>query len=316
MFKGVFLGLLFSCSLIAQNLTGSGYTAPAPVSVAPGQIATFYAAGLTSTAALTATLQQQSGNISAPVLSVRTVSLCPDNLGTPVSVCGSLAAVTVQIPYELVPVCPLCATLVSATPTVLAIAQNGQTVSAIQLTPLADEVHILTACDVALGPPTLRQLNLTGLPCEPLVTHTDGTLVSATSPAVFGETITAWAFGLGQTNPASTTGKPASMATTAETFNLNFDYEINALPVKPYTGEPDRVPIHPLFSGLAPGYVGLYQINFTVPAGAANGIEQCSLPGAVAPGGNAVQSNLTVSFGGQFSFDGAGICVTTQIPVD
>jgi len=29
-----------------------------------------------------------------------------------------------------------------------------------------------------------------------------------------------------------------------------------------------------------------------------------------------VLSNLTVSFGGGFSFDGAGICVATQIPVD
>ncbi len=168
MFKGVFLGFLFSCSLIAQNLTGSGYRAPAPVSVAPGQIAIFYAAGLTSSAAVTATLRQQSGNTSAPVLSVRTVSLCPDNTGTPISGCGLLTAVTVQIPYELVTFCPLCANPAPATPAVLAISQNGQTAAAIQLTPLADQFHILAACDVALGPPTPPQPNLTGLPCEPL----------------------------------------------------------------------------------------------------------------------------------------------------
>jgi hypothetical protein len=48
------------------------------------------------------------------------------------------------------------------------------------------------------------------------------------------------------------------------------------------------------------GYIGLYQINFVVPQPPA-GIEACS---------GAVYSNLTVSVGGLFSFDGAGICVT------
>ncbi len=182
------------------------------------------------------------------------------------STCGFLTAITVQIPYELVPVCPLCAKPVSATPPLLTISENGQALTSIELNPLADEVHVLTACDVALGPPP-QPPNLTGLPCAPLVTHTNGTLVSAASPANPGETLTAWAFGLGQTTPAATTGEPATMGVTLETFNLDFNYQINALPAKPYTGDPDTIPIHPLFSGLAPGYVGLYQVNFTVPAG-------------------------------------------------
>ncbi len=47
MFKGIFLGFLLSNSfLIAQSLSGSGYAPPAPVSVAPGQIATFYVPGV------------------------------------------------------------------------------------------------------------------------------------------------------------------------------------------------------------------------------------------------------------------------------
>jgi hypothetical protein len=57
-------------------------------------------------------------------------------------------------------------------------------------------------------------------------------------------------------------------------------------------------------------------VNFTVPQGAQNGAAHCALPGSFAPGSNVPQSNLTVSIGGQFSFDGAGICVSTQIPVD
>ena len=323
MFKGIFFGLLLSSSLIAQTLAGSGYTVPAPVSVAPGQIATFYVPGVELALVdtppgtpPTVTLQQNGVNTKAPIQSIRVVSQCPDVTAIQVSTCGSLTAVTVQIPYELVPYCPLCARPVSATPPLLTISRNGQALTSIELNPLADEVHVLTACDIALGSPGPQQPNLTGLPCSPLVTHANGSLVSAGNPANAGEPLTIWAFGLGQTTPAGVTGQVATSAATAQTFDLDFNYQINALPAKPFTGEPDRIPLHPLFSGLAPGYVGLYQVNFIVPAGPSNGIGQCSQLGSIALGGSAVQSNLTVSIGGQFSFDGAGICVATQVPVD
>jgi uncharacterized protein (TIGR03437 family) len=148
-----------------------------------------------------------------------------------------------------------------------------------------------------------------------LVTHSNGTLVSASSPASAGEALTAWVFGLGQTSPAATTGQAASASPTAETFFLNFNYQVNALPAKPYTGDPDNQPPQPLYAGLAPGFVGLYQVNFVVPPAPPNGLPQCTGAGA-ASGTNVAQSNLTVSIGGQSSFDGAGICVATQIPVD
>lgn len=141
-------------------------------------------------------------------------------------------------------------------------------------------------------------------------------MVTASNPANIGEALTAWVFGLGQTNPTASSGQPAKMASTAETFNLDFNYTINALPTKPVQAGPDQILIHPLFAGLAPGYVGLYQVNFTVPPSPQNGIAHCALTGSFAPGSNVPQSNLTVSIGGQFSFDGAGICVNTQIPVD
>jgi uncharacterized protein (TIGR03437 family) len=316
--KGIFFGFLLSSSLLtAQGIVRSGYTASAPVSVAPGQIATFYVAGLRALTGITATLQQQTSSTPAPVQSVSTVSLCPDDIGTPITGCGTQTAVTVQIPYELVPRCPLCASpLFAATPATLLISQNGTALGAIELNPLADEVHVLKACDMALGPPSPTQPNLTGLPCAPLVTHADGGLVSASSPANVGEALTVWAFGLGQTTPAAITGQTAKMAPAAETFNLDFNYEVNALAEKPFTGSPDHIPLNPLFAGLAPGYVGLYQVNFIVPPQPPNGTPRCALPGTAGPGANLAQSNFTVSIGGQFSFDGAGICVATQIPVD
>jgi uncharacterized protein (TIGR03437 family) len=308
--------LIFNSLLFSQGVIVSGYTAPAPVSVAPGQIATFYVQipGGVSATIIGATLQQGSTNTNVPLKSVRTVSECPNSSGASQPACASLLAVTVQIPYELVPYCPLCARPVSATPPLLIINQGGQPPAAIELNPLADQVHVLTTCDVALE--AVPQPNYTGLPCAPLVTHLDGTLVSASAPANFGEAVTAWVFGLGQTNPAASTGAPAKMAPAAQTFNLNFNYALNALATKPVQTSPDRILIHPLYAGLAPGYVGLYQVNFTIPQGPQNGIAHCALPGFFGQGSNVPQSNLTVSIGGQFSFDGAGICVNTQIPVD
>lgn len=317
MSKRIFCGILiFSSLLFSQGVIVSGYTAPAPVSVAPGQIATFYVQIPSGVSAniLGVTLQQGSMNTNVPLQSVRTVSECPNNSGAPQPACASLLAVTVQIPYELAPFCPLCARPVSATPPLLIIDQGGQPPAAIELNPLADQVHVLTTCDVVLG--AAPQPNDTGLPCAPLVTHLDGALVSASAPANFGETLTAWVFGLGQTNPPASTGERAKMSPAAQTFNLDFNYAVNALATKPVQTSPDRILIHPLYAGLAPGYVGLYQVNFTIPQGAQNGIAHCALPGSFAPGSNVPQSNLTVSIGGQFSFDGAGICVNTQIPVD
>ena len=320
----ILCGLILASSfVIAQGVVGSGYTGPAPVAVAPGEIATFYISGALGSAGGTPTpnpsiigvsLLQGGGNIGIPVQSLRPVSLCPDVTSVALPACGSLLAATVQIPYEVAVYCALCATPVSAVPPLLEVSVSGQTTTAFELNPLADAVHVLTECDIALG--ATPQPNHTGLPCTPLVTHADGTMVTASKPANFGEALTVWALGLGQTTPAAVTGQPAAAAPTVETFNLNFNYAINALPADPYTGEPDVVPLHPAYSGLAPGYVGLYQVNFVVPQGAQNGIEQCTQPGTAAPGGNVVQSNLTVSIGGQFSFDGAGICVATQIPVD
>ncbi len=301
--------------LIAQTLVGAGYTAPAPVSVAPGQIVTFYVAGLSSLTGITATLQQ-AGSVAVPIQSMQPISMCPDATASAQGGCATLAAITVQIPYELmlyglinvvgVP-CPPC-----AYPTRVFISQNGQAATTIEVFPVSDEVHVLTACDAALGSSTTAPLP--GLPCAPLVTHADGTLVSVYSPANVGEEVIAWVFGLGQTNPPTATGQPAKTAPTAETFNLDFNYQVNALPTKPFTGDPDRVPLVPLFAGLAPGYVGLYQVNFIVPPAPPNGIPQCTIPGPFT-GPNDAQSNLTVSIGGR-SFDGAGICVATQIPVD
>ncbi len=59
----------------------------------------------------------------------------------------------------------------------------------------------------------------------------------------------------------------------------------------------------PSYAGLTPGFAGLYQVNFIVPPPPAD------IPACI----GTVQSNLTVSVGGQASFDGAGICVAPPV---
>ncbi len=171
-----------------------------------------------------------------------------------------------------------------------------------------DRVHILTLCDSIEGgePPLIGEA-----PCAPLIYHGNGQRVSWQNPASVGEELVAYATGLGQTNPPLSTGMPAASSSPAlSSFNLDFNYRPNALATQPSTAGPPTNP--PLFAGSTQGYVGLYQVNFTVPPPPA-GLEPCSNLDfiAVGPVGGLVYSNFTVSVGSFISFDGAGICVTT-----
>jgi uncharacterized protein (TIGR03437 family) len=281
-----------SCAAFGQSpvVSGLGYYYPS-AAVAPGQLTTVFIAG-GGQGSIGATVQ----GLTAPVLEVRPASDC-----SPGTICSNLTAVTIQIPYELQPGCaftnPACA-LVAPTPLVVTV--NGIAGAPIELAPQDDSVHILTTCDMAVSGGSGTAPN--GLPCAPLVTHANGSMVTQGSPAQGGEEIVAYAVGLGLTTPAVKTGQAATAATpTYETFYLNFNFRPNSLATKPIVpaGFGPTLPI-PLYSGLVPGYAGLYQINLTVPP-VPLGTQGCS---------GSVLSNLTVSVGGLVSFDGAGICVS------
>jgi hypothetical protein len=64
----------------------------------------------------------------------------------------------------------------------------------------------------------------------------------------------------------------------------------------------------PLFAGLTPGQVGLYQINVKLPDNLPP-IPACTGIAPASSINNYVQSNLTIDIGGINSFDGAAICV-------
>jgi uncharacterized protein (TIGR03437 family) len=78
---------------------------------------------------------------------------------------------------------------------------------------------------------------------------------SPTAPAAVGSVIQIYATGLGATSPALASGQPGSVTTP-------FNFTVN--PVTALINGQNAVVS---FSAAAPGFVGLYQVNATVPAG-------------------------------------------------
>ena len=104
--------------------------------------------------------------------------------------------------------------------------------------------------------------------------HGDGTLVTSLKPAKPGESLAFYLTGLGGTNPPIATGAQAPFALSPT--------------VTPVTVSVDSGPaLTPAYAGLTPGGIGLYQINFQVPANARTGL----LTVAVMQGG--VTANIT-----------------------
>lgn len=311
----------FLTSLYAQTSTptigGGGYISPIPMTVAPGQLITLFVSGAgqltsavyappgplpTTLAGFSATFHQATDQ-AVPIMAVQPITTCLAFALPAGGSCGNMAAVTVQIPYNIIALCPICENIATI-PAQLAIAVNGTVGPSVLVQPLSDQVHILTSCDIMLPGSTAHPFT-TPLPCAPMVTHADGTQVSVQHPAKSGEELVAYAVGLGQTNPPLTTGQPVTKAAaSAIAFTMDFNYRSNALATKPASSGPP-----PVFVGATSGFVGLYQINFIVPPAPA-GLAACGFATIILPpGAETVQSNMTVSIGSNFSFDGAGICV-------
>ncbi|MBI4458953.1 MAG: hypothetical protein HY648_02700 [Acidobacteria bacterium] len=84
------------------------------------------------------------------------------------------------------------------------------------------------------------------------ITHADGSLVTTQNPAQPGEVVVIFGTGLGAVNPPVATGAPAaSLHTTTATPTVTID----------------GLPAEVQFSGLAPGFVGLNQVNVRIPPG-------------------------------------------------
>lgn len=299
----------------------AGYSEATPIGVAPGQLLTVTVQGMganlkepiravglgplpTVLANISAyytqlrDLPQPILSVSAPILEVRPFTTIPSPFLF--SQGSKLVAITLQIPYE-VEICPTCLDTYPTRAGNFGV-MEGDTVAPTSARSFSDQIHILTSCDTIAGAGFSQ---IEGFSCSPKVTHADGSMVNASNPARGGEQLVMYAVGLGQTVPPSATGQIVTNPSPTRTvFTLDFNSRLNALATRPSTEGP-----RPVYAGTTAGYLGLYQVNLTVPP-VPLGTPLCVDKVATLPLGNLVQSNLTVSVGGRFSFDAAQICVT------
>jgi uncharacterized protein (TIGR03437 family) len=121
------------------------------------------------------------------------------------------------------------------------------------------QYQVIVSANGALTTPQPIQIN-SGVPSVLAFTsgavvaqHADNTLVSTSSPAVPGENLVIYLTGLGATTVNVPSGSPSPSSPLAYVTNT---------PALTLNG--NSIPL--LFAGLTPGLVGLYQINFQVPA--------------------------------------------------
>jgi hypothetical protein len=201
------------------------------------------------------------------------------------------------------------------TATELSVSENGNVSKTFQVFPISDNRHVMNMCDMLSSPKVIRVAQPVTTPCGtlcvPLVTHGNGDLITADGPVQVGEEVVIWAFGLRQTNPMPKTGEasPTPAAPLSSFLYFQFDFRINAGPSRPYINPLILTPIQaPIFAGLTPGQVGLYQVNVRVP-NPRTAIPKCTTGAQSLSLHNAVQSNLTIDLGAAASFDRAAICL-------
>lgn len=120
-----------------------------------------------------------------------------------------------------------------------------------------------------------------------VITHNaDNTVVTSARPAVPGEYLRVYCTGLGMVTNEPPTGAPGPFSPLA------------------YTAQNSTVTIAGLsayvpYSGLAPGFVGLYQVNVQVPA---NAVSASAAPLVLSNGGNSTTADIVVQSGGAQQF--------------
>lgn len=109
-----------------------------------------------------------------------------------------------------------------------------------------------------------------------VATEADGSVLTSSSPAKPGDIVILWATGLGQVTPPVIYGQ-LSTAAAPLAAGANLSILLDGVAV-----DPSAI----AYAGLAPGYAGLYQINFTLPTSAgANPQIQLQLDGATSIAG-------------------------------
>jgi len=156
----------------------------------------------------------------------------------------TLNGVTVLINGKQAPIQYVSATQINALvpystqgPTATIVVQNGSASSNTVTVP------------VAITAPGVFALDQSGTG-EGAVLHANGSVVNASNPATTGEIVEVYLTGMGAVTPAVADGAIPGAS------------NINATPLAVYVAD---VAVTPIYAGMAPGYPGLYQMNFTIP---------------------------------------------------
>ena len=297
---------VIASTLFAQDFIASGTSIPLRIPIWPGLITTLYVSTDLDIAPITVasgfplprslaglTVELWSGGTPAPllvpILHVRRFSLCPDSRAFP-QPCGSLAAVTIQVPWEIV---------TGLTGYQIAILQNGKRGKAVDADTSYRALRFVTRVD-----PAVVSLPGTSFFSGPSFVHADGTAVTPSSPAISGEVIIGFLFGLGRTTLPVATGEASPPG--AELFSRDFfyyEFRPTQRPLNPARLEDAEYPqLNVLWLGLTPGSVGLYQINFQVPP-VPRDLKLCYREDA------GVRGNMTISYYPQLFDVTVSICV-------
>jgi uncharacterized protein (TIGR03437 family) len=127
------------------------------------------------------------------------------------------------------------------------------------------QYQVIVAANGALSTPDSIQVSavVPGLAANAdgtvIAQHADGSLINAMSPAKGGEIAVAYLSGLGTTSGGDVTSGGASPGGDLATPTLTPTLTVGGVSAKIE------------FVGLTPGLVGLYQMNFDVPAGLTSG---------------------------------------------
>ena len=208
-----------------------------------GPVPSFSLSGLTPGTVTTIMGRNLSVNVSGTVTASQVplptqlsgVSVAVDGIAAPlvaVTNSGGQEELQIQAPFEI-----------SGRETVQVIVNSGRaTNNAITVPVLPSRPSIVTVDGIFAS-----------------VVRADGTAVTPLNPASAGEKLTFLCRGLGTVDPPATTGSQSSSDPLSRTV---------ALPEMSIGGQTLAVE----FSGLAPGFIGLYRVEATVPGGVPAGI--------------------------------------------
>jgi uncharacterized protein (TIGR03437 family) len=132
---------------------------------------------------------------------------------------------------------------------------------------------------VAVGPTRPGIFQVPGS-SQAIVVNQDGTLCDSGHPAQRGSVVTVYATGQGAIQPALLTGQLAPLSGSLSIVQAGVTATIGSSTASPQ------------FSGMAPNFTGLLQVNVQVPADASMG---SNVPITLNVGGVATQANATIA---------------------